>query len=171
MFQPGALIFYSRTGVCRVEAIEEDAGRRFYCLAPLYQKCTIRIPVDGKVFMRPILTRSEANALIDRIPGVEAAPVECRALRELTDRYRTSIGSHAPEDLLALTMSIYTKKQNLLREKRKLGAIDERFLQEGEALLFGELAAALEIPAEDVPGYIHERLEKRNPAAHSAAEP
>ena len=49
--------------------------------------------------------------------------------------------------------------QKLLREKRKFGAVDERFLREGEALLFGELAVALDIAPEAVPAYIQARLE------------
>jgi ribonucleoside-triphosphate reductase len=43
-------------------------------------------------------------------------------------------------------------------DKKKFGAVDERFMKEGEALLFGELAAALEIPVEEVKGYISQRL-------------
>ena len=42
-------------------------------------------------------------------------------------------------DLLAMTMSIYAKKQQAIKNKKKLGAVDERFLREGESLLFGEL--------------------------------
>ena len=43
-------------------------------------------------------------------------------------------------------------------EKKKLGAIDERFMKEGEALLFGELAAALDIQPQEVPRYIQKYL-------------
>ena len=46
----------------------------------------------------------------------------------------------------------------LQMEKKKLGAIDERFMKEGEALLFGELAAALDILPNEVPQYIQKRL-------------
>ncbi|MBE6996777.1 MAG: hypothetical protein E7427_01220 [Ruminococcaceae bacterium] len=160
MFAPGDLIVYGRTGVCRVEAIEQRDGQAFYRLSPLYQTCAISTPVQGKVFMRPVLTRAEAEALIDRIPTVEAPPVECSALRELTGRYQAAITSHEAAEVLALTMSIYAKKQKLLREKRKFGAVDERFLREGEALLFGELAVALDIAPEAVPAYIQARLER-----------
>lgn len=158
MFRPGDLIFYGRMGVCRVERTEEADGRTFYHLAPLYQKCSIRTPADGPVFMRPILTRGEADALIDRIPGIPVRPVLARAVRELTERYQASISSPEAADLLALTMSIYAKKQQTIAEKRKFGAIDERFLREAESLLFGELAAALEIAPEAVPAYIQSRL-------------
>lgn len=161
MFQPGDLILYGRTGVCRVEGIEQEKGQAFYALSPLYQTCSIRTPVEGKVFMRPILTKAEADALIDLIPTFSAEPVEGKALRELTETYQASIATHDVRDLVELTMSIYAKRQQAAREKKKFGAVDERFLKEGEELLFGELAASLDIPVEEVQSYIHKRLDGR----------
>ena len=68
------------------------------------------------------------------------------------------LGAHQAAELLAMCMSIHAKKQQLLAGKKKLGAIDERFMKEGEALLFGELAAALGILPQEVPQYIQKRL-------------
>ena len=141
-----------------MEGIEEIDGRPYYHLEPLYYSCTIRTPVDGKVFMRPVMTKSEAEALIDQIPGVEAPPLQSKAIRELAERYQAKINTHEAAELLAMLMSIHAKKQQLQMEKKKLGAIDERFMKEGEALLFGELAAALDIRPQEVPQYIQKRL-------------
>ena len=75
MYQIGELIVYGGTGVCRVEGIETQKQkgtaetRDYYLLKPLYQDGTIRIPVDTKVFMRPVISRGEAEGLIDAIPG------------------------------------------------------------------------------------------------------
>ncbi len=161
MFHPGELIFYGRTGVCRVEKAEEINGQPYYCLQSLYQRCTIHTPVNGKVFMRPVLTSAEANALIDQIPGIVVKPAEFRALRELSGRYLASINSCDAAELLKMTMSIYAKKQQAIKDKKKLGVVDERFLREGEALLFGELAVSLGIAPEEVPEYIQARLDVR----------
>ena len=54
--------------------------------------------------------------------------------------------------------SIYTKKLQAESQNKKIGAVDERFLQKAEDLLFGELAVALEIPKEKVLDYISEKL-------------
>lgn len=158
MFAVGDMIVYGRTGVCRVERIEENKNGKFYALKPLYQNCSILTPVEGKVFMRPVISRAEAEALIDGLPALEAEPCEGKALRELTEHYQTSIDTHDCMALAALTKSIYAKKRVAEREKKKFGAVDERFLKEGEALLFGELAVALEVPMEQVKGYIGRRL-------------
>lgn len=164
MYQPGDLVVYGRTGVCRVERIEKQRdGQEFYALTPLYQSCAILTPVEGKVFMRPVLTRQQAEELIDQIPFLRGAPRE-GAARDLTERYQASIATHDCADLVELLTSIYTKKRTAEKEKRKFGAVDERFMQEGEALLHGELAVALDIPVEEVPGYIGKRVKEREAA-------
>lgn len=170
MYQPGELIIYGRTGVCRVEEVRREKGRDFYALKPLYQTCDILTPVDGKVFTRPVLTRKEAEALIDCIPEMRSEVCEGVPLRELTEHYQAAIATHDCRDLIELTMSIYTKKKTAEKEKRKFGAVDERFMKEGEALLFGELAVALDVSVEEVPHYISRRLGKGKAPVKAAAE-
>lgn len=167
MYQVGDLIVYGRTGVCRVERIEENKNGIFYALMPLYQSCSILTPVEGKVFMRPVISRGEAEELINALPGLEAEPCEGKAVRELTEHYQASIDSHDCREWALMTKSIYTKRRAAEREKRKFGAVDERFMKEGEALLFGELAAVLELPLERVKGYIDDRLSGRAAAGVS----
>ena len=68
------MIVYGNEGVCRVEEIGTpkisgvDKHREYYTLAPIYREGKVFTPVDSKVFMRPVITREEALALIDRIP-------------------------------------------------------------------------------------------------------
>lgn len=158
MFQPGDLVVYGRTGVCRVERIERQREQDFYALKPLYQTCDIFTPVNGKVFMRPVISREEALRLIDQMPSMEVEPWQSGALREMNERYQAIVATHECADLIELVMSIYAKKKNAEQEKRKFGAADERFMKEGEALLHGELAVALDIPVNQVPNYIADRL-------------
>lgn len=93
MYQVGELIVYGGTGVCRVEAVETpqqrgpEAGRQYYLLKPLYQDGTIRIPVDSKVFMRPVISRQEAEVLIDAIPGMHAEACHERNFTQLDARF------------------------------------------------------------------------------------
>ena len=165
MYQVGEKILYGNTGVCQVKEIREvtdsktKRSRLYYVVQPLYQSCTISIPVDNdKVYMRPILTREEADRLIDRIPQVQGEAYHSRAVRDLSEHYAAALRTHDCGDLVELTKSIYTKKQDLARKKKKFGAVDERFMKRAEELLFGELAAALEIDREEVQDYISNRL-------------
>lgn len=161
MYQVGDLVLYGSTGVCRVSEIKQQdfpntgEQRLYYVFQPLYQDCMISMPVDSdKVFIRPIISREEAERLIGLIPSMRGQAYHSRVSRELTEHYDALLKSHDCEDLIELTMSIYAKKQDLLSQKRKFGTVDERFLKRAEDLLFGELAAALDIPRDQVQDYI-----------------
>lgn len=166
MYQAGDLILYGGTGVCRVKEIKEQnfpstgETRLYYVLTPLYEDCVISAPVDSdKVFIRPIISKEEAEKLIEKIPHMQAKVYHSRATRELAEHYETILKSHDCDSLVELTMSIYAKKQAQLSQKRKFGAVDERFLKRAEDLLFGELAAALEVPRDQVQEYIAAKVE------------
>ena len=161
MFEVGELVLYGRTGVCRVaEIVEktlpgEKTPQLFYNLQPLYQSCSISIGVaNTKVFIRPIISAEEAKALISSLPGLQAEPYHNRNLNQLREHYRACIETYCCADLAALAKSIWLKRRDCEANKRKLGAVDERFLREAEELLFGELAAALGMEKAQMVPYI-----------------
>ena len=165
MYQVGQLVSYGGTGVCRVSEIKlqqvpDGDERLYYVMQPLYKACVISVPVDSdKVFIRPIITREEADRLIGLIPTLDCPAYHCRASRELAEHYDALMKRHSCEDWMELSISIRTKKEFLLRQKRKFGSVDERFLKQAEDMLFGEFAAALEIPKDQVRDYIDAKLE------------
>lgn len=166
MYQLGDLILYGGTGVCRVAEIvskkpsRTEPERLYYVLEPLYQTGSITTPVEnGKVFTRPVISREEANALIDQIPTIQVEAYYNQNLQQLESHYRAEMEGHSCLDLLRLTMSTYQKKTERERAKLKFGAIDRRYMERAEALLFGELAVALGIARESVRSYIQDRLQ------------
>lgn len=164
MYSIGELIFYGGTGVCRVEDITQlsmkgaDGKKDYYILTPLYQDGTIYVPVDTKVFMRPVISRSEAEQLVEMIPDIKAEAVYDKNFNQLASRYDQVLGTHDCRDLIELMMSIYAKKQYVEQQKRKFGQIDARYMKRAEGLLYGELAAALDIPRDDVQEYIAKKV-------------
>ena len=60
--------------------------------------------------------------------------------------------------LVALTKSIHSKRERLIAAKKKLSAVDERYMKRAEDLLFGELGAALGIEKSAVREYINEKI-------------
>ena len=158
MFAKGDLIIYGSTGVCRVLEVGPmqggtgaDADRLYYTLTPVYSTGTIYIPVDTKVFMRPIIDRQQAEELIARIPQIREDLCCAKDPRLLAERYRTSLLTHQCEDLVQLIKSIYAKNHTA---GRKPGNTDQQYMKRAQELLHGELAAALDIPIEDVEPYI-----------------
>ena len=87
MYEIGQLIVYGNEGVCRVEEIGTpkisgvDKHRDYYTLAPIYREGKVFTPVDSKVFMRPVITREEALALIRK--GTTAEFFLINAVKEL----------------------------------------------------------------------------------------
>ncbi|MDR2931878.1 MAG: CarD family transcriptional regulator [Oscillospiraceae bacterium] len=165
MYQVGDVVFYENTGACRITDISAQSvpdtaeNRLYYTLSPIFQECIIRTPVDnGKVFMRPIISKEEAERLIDTIPSIQAEPFHGKANSELTEHYKELISTYDCMDLIILTMSIYAKKQEAEENKRKFGTVDERFMRRAEELLYGELSVALEIDRADVQSYISSRV-------------
>ncbi len=121
----------------------------------------IYAPVDGTIFMRPVISRQEALDLIDLIPTMDAEAYHNPVLRQLTEHYEAALGKHDCGELIAMTMSLYAKKQGMIERKRKFGAVDERYMKRAQELLFGELSAVLGIPEEQVPDFIASRVESQ----------
>ncbi len=168
MYAVGTLILYGRTGVCRVDGVTEKKPPHekdpisYYLLRPLYQSGMIAAPVekvdDGTIFSRPLMTREQAQTLIETLPTLPAEPYYNQNLNQLRDHYRQQFQSLSPLDMAQLIRSVYTKRQEAERKHRKLSVVDQRFMDEAEVLLYGELAAALGIDRDEVCGYITKTL-------------
>ena len=164
MYQVGDKIIYGNSGVCIIDGIKMvevtygEPEQPYYVIQPVFSDCKISVPVTTKVYMRPIITEAEALALIDSIPTIDAQPYFNNALRQLQDYYEKKINTHSCEVLVEMSISLHRKKEQLLAQKRKFGAIDERYMKRAEDLLFGELSVALSIPKHEVRSFITARL-------------
>lgn len=166
MYNIGDLIIYSGEGVCRVEeiGIPQISGankeKKYYTLSPLYRNGKVFTPVEGNVFMRPVISREEAVELIRKMPETEAEVCENRNLRFLSEHYQECIRTHDCIELVKVIKAVYQKRLNANVRGKKLGQIDERFLKRAEDMLYGELAVALDVPRPEVPAYITAAIEK-----------
>ena len=163
MFNKGDRIFYGQTGVCIVEDISEKVltknnKKLYYTLRPLYQQNNIiYAPVESdKVFMREIISEDEVKKLIQKVPELYEKALNGEGKTD----YQEYIDSHSCEVLLELAVMIYSKKQAAKRMKKKMGFIDEKYLKRAEELLFGELAAALNITPAEVPEILFAEIKK-----------
>lgn len=162
MFNKGDKVFYGQTGVCIVEDISEKAltknvKRLYYTLRPLYQQNNIIYApaLSDKVFIRAIISKNDAQKLIESVPELYKRTLDGCSEED----YKSALESHSCEQLLELAIKIYSKKQEVKRAKKKLGFIDEKYLKRAEELLFGELAATLDILPEEVPNVLFGALE------------
>ena len=89
MYRKDELIVYGNTGVCRISDIctlKDDAnGRLYYKLTPIFEKCDITIPINTKVFIRPVISKEEALDLISKLPHLKITLPEVQNSRQLKD--------------------------------------------------------------------------------------
>ena len=155
MYAVGDKIIYGSSGVCVVTEIctpnfsREERGRKYYRLRPLYGTETIYAPVDTTAFMRPVISRAEADALIARIPEIEEQVCESHSITALRQQYEAFFQAHDCEAYIRLIKGIRRKGSG-----RKLGQTDQRYMKRAQDVLHGELAAALGLQPEEMPAYI-----------------
>ncbi len=174
MFQPGDMVVYASTGVCRVEEVSPlqgakgpDQNKKYYRLNPLQQDGVIYAPVDNaKVRIRPVISAQEAEELIDLIPTIDAAVCRAPTLQALAQHYQSAVRSNDCRDLIGMVKAIYNKRRTVEAQKRHLGMVDERYMKQAERLLYGEFSVALGIPFDEVQPYIVSRVDNAlDPAA------
>lgn len=164
MFEIGDFIVYGNNGICEVKDITtismKDApkDRLYYLLSPLHRKeSKIFTPVDnGKTVMRAVLTKEEADALIDDIPDIEELWVSNDKLRE--EKYKETMRSCECRNWIKIIKTLYLRKQERIAQGKKTTAMDDRYLRMAEDNLYSELAFALGIPRDEMNQYILKRM-------------
>ncbi len=120
-------------------------------------------PVEGgKQVLRGIITREEAERLIDEIPSIETLSIENEKLGRIATR-NASVPVNA-RDLLRIIKTIYVRKQARLSHGKKTTATDERYLKLAEDHLYSEFSMLLDIPKEHMADYIEQRVHQQEEA-------
>ncbi len=164
MFKCGDLIVYGNNGVCCIEEIaplESETANKdklYYVLKNLTSNGVAYIPVDSNVYIRPIMSKSEAVALVEKIPTVTTEAFKTVPPRELQKVYRDVLNFHDNIKTLSLIkhLRLTAKKKQAL--KKKLSATEERFLEQALKIIGSELSAALEIPMDEAKNCILDHL-------------
>lgn len=160
MFSTGDKIVYSEHGVCTIENISpldpgSPDGRLYYHLSPLIGSGTLYVPVDSGAFMRHVMSREEAEALIDSIPGIEPAICNDSRFNHVDAFYRELFKQHTCETLVSILKGLHRR----LSEKKTRSTRTEATMRRAKDILHGELAIALDMDVQEVEGYIASRLE------------
>lgn len=166
MFEIGEYVVCGSKGVCVVEDITTlnisgvDKERKYYILKPLYMAgSTVYVPVDSaEKSMRRVLKRDEAQKLIKGIPDIPLLVITNEKLSE--QMYRECIKTNDCEELIKMIKTIYLRKQKRMQAGRKVTAVDAKYFHLAEDSLYGELAVALEMPKDEVEGYITKEMNK-----------
>ena len=166
MYKIGDYVVYGGEGVCKVLDIGEPAisgvnqKKTYYTLAPVFRGGKIYTPVDTTVVMRPVMTYDEAMALIRKMPEIEGEIYNNSKTTMLSQHYKSYIDTYDCVGLVQVIKSVYLKRQAAIQNKKRLGQVDERYMKRAEDMLYGEFAVVLDIPREEVKGFIEREVEK-----------
>ncbi|MDO4982487.1 MAG: CarD family transcriptional regulator [Eubacteriales bacterium] len=156
MFEVGEKIIYGENGVCIVEKVAplemQGAARDklYYHLTPFIGSGTYFAPVDSNAFMRPVMSRDEAEALIASIPGIEPAVCHDSRFNHVEMFYKELFKQHTNEALVAMIKGLHER----MRDKKNKSSRAEATMKRAKDILHGELAIALGIEFSEVEEYI-----------------
>lgn len=150
MYEKGDWIMYGNTGVCRVEDIgmpgefpAMDKNRPYYKLDPAYEAGEIYIPVDTGMFMRPILTKEQAEQLLAGLPEFCQKNGLSVDFQQLEGQYQECQKTHMPKEWMKLLVVLRFKEWEQAQAGKRIGKIYQKYEKRAKELLYGELSIAL----------------------------
>lgn len=160
MYAIGDKIIYGENGVCTVEKIAPlemsgvSAEKLYYYLTPFTGTGTYFAPVDSGAYMRPVMSRAEAEALIDAIPGIAPAVCNDSRFNHVDAFYRELFKLHTCETLVSIVKGLRAR----MSERKTKSSRAEATMKRAKDILHGELAVALGMELGDVEDYIASRI-------------
>ena len=160
MYAVGEKIIYGENGVCTVVKIAplgmsgSPQDKLYYHLAPYVGSGTYFAPVDSGAYMRPVMSRQEAEALIDAIPGIEPAICNDNRFNHVDAFYKELFKQHSCEALVSIIKGLKER----MSERKTKSSRAEATMKRAKEILHGELAVALEMEFAEVEGYILRRI-------------
>jgi len=160
MFAVGEKIIYGENGVCTVEKIAplgmsgSSGDKLYYHLSPLIGSGTYFAPVDSGAFMRPVMSREQAEALILSIPGIEPAICNDNRFNHVDAFYKELFKLHTCEALVSVIKGLRLR----MSERKTKSTRVESTMKRAKDILHGELSVALEIEFGSVEDYILSRI-------------
>lgn len=154
MYQKDDFIVY-RKDVCKVKDILELNGEKYYSLCPLSdESLSLKVPVSNQ-FLRDVITKEEADALINKIADIETLDLNEKMIEH---EYQQLLASSSLEDLIKIIKTTYLRNAKREDEGKKRGEKDAYYFQKAEKLLYTELAISLKMSYDEAREYIIEKL-------------
>ena len=160
MFSVGDKIIYGENGVCTVESIGPltmagaPKDKLYYYLSPLIGSGTYFAPVDSGAYMRPVMSKAEAEALIDSMPGIQPAICTDNRFNHVDAFYKELFKQHSCEALVSIVKGLRSR----MSDRKTKSSRAEATMKRTKDILHGELSVALDIDVKDVESYIASRL-------------
>lgn len=161
-FKAGDHIVYDTYGICEITEVKKmtlvsgTPFQPYYVLRPLSAgHSTYYVPCENEALcnkMRLPMNKEKINELLAESVLSSVKWIENRQLR--SEKAREIIRNGVTPDLIALIRCLYERKLSLKENGKALSATDESLLSSCEKLVSEELSFSLDIPIDEVAGYI-----------------
>lgn len=159
MYAIGEYLVHPGQGVCRVEDVTEGA-QAVYQLLPVGKRHPVHIsfPVANEARLRPVLTRDEAQRIIDEYPTIQVEEFSARNNSLEEEHYKNEMRQGSCRDSVRIVKTFRARIADLSSRNKKPPVAYERILKEARERSCSELAIALDITPEDVVVLFQERM-------------
>ena len=168
LFSIGDKIIYGSDGVYTVaeytsSPIDKNDTRQFYVLRPVYgheSNIIITPATNERGKLRAVMSREEALAFIESMPGIEILVVEREKNRR--DVYRRALEVTTAESMAQIIKTVSARREELAKVKKRPSESDNDYEKKAKHCLYGELSIALDIPLVEIERFIIDRLAALN---------
>lgn len=151
MYAVGDYIVHPGQGVCIVDEITAGPSGT-YQLLPVGQRHPMRIsfPVASEDRLRPVLSRDEAQQIIDTYPAIEVDTFSAKSNSLEEEHFRAEIRQGSCLDSVRIAKTFRSRIAAAHANNKKPPVAYERILKHASERSLIELAVALETTPEDV---------------------
>lgn len=151
MYAIGDYLVHPGQGVCQVKDVT-SGPEAVYQLLPIGKRHPIYIsfPIANEGRLRPVLSRDEAERIIDQYPAIEVEQFEARNNSLEEEHYKNEIREGSCLDSVRIVKTFRTRIADLSAHNKKPPVAYERILKQARERSCSELAVALGCTPEDV---------------------
>jgi len=154
MFNTNEYVMHKIYGVLQVAGTEDmifdGTTNTYYVCKTVFgheKGITIKIPVNRVELLHPLITKEEAENIIDRIKTFDMTWIS-ESKKRISNYEELLLGGEI-EQLCAALNELYIHR-DLIKFTNK----DKEFVEKAEKIVLGEFAIALDIPYDSVKDYI-----------------
>ena len=158
MFEIGDFVVYRRD-VCKVISYKEKYFKNidYYELVPILDN-SLKIVVPVSSELRKVLSKEEAENIIDLIPSVDIIRVDDKLIE---GEYKKLLHKGDYMGLVQIIKTTYLRNEDRVNNKRKISEKDDNYFNLAEKYLYSEFSVSLSIPYEDVKNYVINRVKEK----------
>ena len=162
MFAKGDFVFYASGGICRIEDIQRaplpgmPQDRTYYVLRSLHDANGVSyLPTDcTTVFLRPILTQTEAEQFLKEANAVEI--IDAEDAKALRSNYQEAMRKYQPGEWFRVIKTVRERaaRQSENAKPVKLSETERSFGEAARKYLYTELSLALRLTEAPIEEYL-----------------